>query len=79
MLCSQEQSKNTQTALQPRATKTARCNRALQMKQCYKQMSNVSADEEGIKCFILSLHPSVKSLVLGVNQSRAFKGKEVGK
>lgn len=57
MKCSQGQSKTTQAALQPHATEMARCNRALQMKQCYKQRSNASADKEGIKCSILSLQP----------------------
>lgn len=60
MQCSQGQSKNIQTAHQPCATEVARCNRALQMKQCYNVItlwSNVSAEEEGIKCSILSLHP----------------------
>lgn len=76
-LCSsQGQSKNTQTALQPHSTKMARCNRALQMQQCYKQMSNESADKEGTKRSIPGIHPmffSQKSVLCGIKQSRAFK------
>lgn len=73
---------NTQTALQPHSNKMARCNRALQTQQCYKQISNGSADKEGIKHSILGIHPmsfSQKSVLCGIKQSQAFKEKEVCK